>query len=95
MRGGSSRSRTGTGRFTPFAAQGSRRGVHPLREPADAPELDFRLEIYRPRNCTKPGLEPVTDQALRVLAELGVEGRVSGRDVRTGVDIWTGSAPPT
>jgi hypothetical protein len=47
--------------------------------PADAPELDYRLEIYRPRNCTKPGLEPVNDQALRVLAELGIEGRVSGR----------------
>ena len=53
----------------------------PAQGPADAPELDFRLEISRPRNCTKPGLEPVTDQALRVLGELGVEGRVSGRDV--------------
>jgi hypothetical protein len=36
----------------------------------------------------------VNDQALRVLAELGVEGRVSGRDVRTGLDIWTGGAVP-
>ena len=64
----------------------------PAAGPADAPELDCRIEIYRPRNCTKPGLEPVTDQALQVLAELGVEGRVSTRDVRTGRDIWTGSA---
>jgi hypothetical protein len=62
--------------------------------PADAPQLNCRMEIYRPRNCTKPGLEPVNDQALRVLAELGVEGRVSGRDVRTGLDIWSGSAAP-
>lgn len=62
--------------------------------PPDAPELDCRMEIYRPRNRTKPGLEPVNDQALRVLAELGIEGRVSGRDVRTGQDIWTGSAAP-
>jgi len=50
-------------------------------------ELDYRLEIYRPRNCTQPGLEPVTDQALRLLAELGVEGRVGGRDVRKGLEI--------
>ena len=62
--------------------------------PADAPELDCRMSIYRPRNCAKPGLEPVKDQALQVLAELGVEGRVSGRDVHTGLDIWTGSAAP-
>jgi hypothetical protein len=62
--------------------------------PADAPELDCRMEIYRPRNCTNPGLEPVPEQALRVLADLGVPGRVSGRDVRTGLDIWTGSAAP-
>ena len=62
--------------------------------PADAPELSCRMSIYRPRNCTKPGLEPVNDQALRVLAELGIEGRVSGRDVRSGLDIWTGSAAP-
>lgn len=62
--------------------------------PADAPDLDCRMSIYRPRNCTKPGLEPVKDQALRVLAELDVEGRVSGRDVHTGLDIWTGSAAP-
>jgi hypothetical protein len=52
------------------------------------------MEIYRPRNWTKPGLEQVTAQALRVLAGLGIEGRVSGRDVRTGVDIWTSSAAP-
>ena len=58
--------------------------------PADAPELDCRMSIYRPRNCTKPGLGPVKDQALRVLAELGIEGRVSGRDVRTGLDIGMG-----
>ncbi len=66
-----------------------------VRGPADAPDLDGRMETYRPRNCTKPGLEPVEDQALRVLAEEGVEGRVSGRDVRTGLDIWTGSAVST
>ena len=58
--------------------------------PADAPALDCRMEIYRPRNCTKPGLEAVNDQALRVLAGLGVEGRVGSGDVRTGRDIWTG-----
>jgi hypothetical protein len=57
--------------------------------PADAPELGCRMEIYRPRNCTKPGLEAVNDQALRVLDDLGVEGRVGSRDVRTGRDIWT------
>ena len=62
--------------------------------PADAPDLDCRMAIYRPRNCIKPRLEPVEDRALRVLAELDVEGRVSGRDVRTGLDIWTGSAAP-
>jgi len=62
--------------------------------PPDAPELNCRIEIYRSRNCTKPGLEAVNDQALRVLADLGFEGRVSGRDVGTGRDIWTGSAAP-
>jgi hypothetical protein len=52
------------------------------------------MEIYRPRNCTESGLEPVTSQALRVLAQLSVEGRVSGRDVRTGKSIWTDNAVP-
>lgn len=63
-----------------------------VRGPADAPELNCRMSIYRPRNCLKPGLEPVNDQALRVLAEIGVDGRVSGRDMRTGLDIWTAHA---
>jgi hypothetical protein len=62
--------------------------------PADAPELNCRMEIYLPRNCVKPGLGPVKEQALRVLAELGVGGRVGGCDVRTGLDIWTGSPLP-
>jgi hypothetical protein len=62
--------------------------------PPDAPELDCRLEIYRPRNCTKPGLDAVDDQALRLLFELGVSGRVGSRDVRTGRDIWTGVVTP-
>lgn len=52
--------------------------------PADAPGLDCRMEIYRPRNCTKPGLEAVDNHALRVLAGLDVEGRVGSRDVLTG-----------
>jgi hypothetical protein len=62
--------------------------------PADAPGLDCRMEIYRPRNRTKSGLEDVNDQALRVLAGLGVEGRVGSRDVPTGRDIWTGEVAP-
>lgn len=62
--------------------------------PADAPGLDCRMEIYRPRNCTKPGLEAVNAQALRVLAGLGVEGRVGSRDVRTGRDIWADEVAP-
>jgi hypothetical protein len=63
-----------------------------VQGPTDAPELDCRIEIYRPRNCTKAGLEPVNEQALRLLAELGVEGRIGGRYLRTGRDIWTGAA---
>jgi hypothetical protein len=60
--------------------------------PADAPELNCRMSLYRPRNCIKPRLEPVNDRALRVLGEFGVDGRMSGRDVRTGLDIWTAHA---
>lgn len=63
-----------------------------VQGPTDAPELDCRIEIYRPRNCTKPGLQPVNEQALRLLAELGVEGRIGGRNLRTGRDIWTDAA---
>jgi hypothetical protein len=63
--------------------------------PADAPGLDCRMEIYRPRNCAKPALEAVNDQALRVLRGVDVEGRVGSRDVLTGRDIWTGEVSPT